>query len=71
MGLATRPTGLGENRDEGADGGGYIKYVSLRPVFRFIAASGVREVFTVWRCHAGAGVRIVYGRAGAVDGARP
>lgn len=47
-------------------GGRYL----LRPVFRFIAASGVREVFTAATLLLVLGFRIVYGCVGAVDGAR-
>ncbi len=46
-------------------GGRYL----LRPVFRFIAASGVGSVHRR-DAAAGVGFRIVYGCAGVVDGAR-
>ncbi|STM17692.1 glutathione-regulated potassium-efflux system protein (K(+)/H(+)antiporter) [Escherichia coli] len=71
-GSARRTFRLDEGRHEGAGvcrmliGGRYL----LRPVFRFIAASGVREVFTAATLLLVLGFRIVYGCAGAVDGAR-
>ncbi len=46
-------------------GGRYL----LRPVFRFIASSGVREVFTAATLLLVLGSAPVYGGAGAVDGA--
>ena len=46
-------------------GGRYL----LRPVFRFIADSGVREVFTAATLLLVLGSAFIYGCAGAVNGA--